>query len=83
MKIKGVIKIVKNVPGGIWVQIDTADVSGLFKGFIPLDSPVKFKPESPFEIEIQVEDEPKKPDEPVKTSEPEKPSKPKKAKGNK
>jgi hypothetical protein len=61
MKIKGVIRVVKNVPGGVWVNVDTADISGIFKGFIPLKEPVQFEPESPFEIElkVKVQDAPK------------------------
>jgi hypothetical protein len=60
MKVKGVVKITKKVPAGVWVQIEISGVDGNFKGFVPLDKPVDFEPESPFEIDMKVKSKAKK-----------------------
>jgi len=60
MKVKGVVRVTKKEATGIWVQIEVSGIVGNFKGFVPLDNPVDFETESPFEIEMKVKEEPKK-----------------------
>jgi hypothetical protein len=60
MKVKGVVRITKKESVGVWVQIEISGIDGNFKGFVPLDKPVDFEPESPFEIEMKVKGKAKK-----------------------